>query len=327
MTRLILAVRLGQAGCRGSDTEDVVQETCARWYALCWQQQDAIESLRRLAGRRSPAASAWTASSTARDIPGFCDSSGLEVGHCCAAHHIERHRSLVVRDQPAAVDLPEAESGADPRAARRRPVLQHAAEPAKAVPVCHLIAHGECQIANLISHILEEREHLRPVLQLRLYPDMLQWRLDVEGHDVRCVKLLQSLKILGPDSFDNLLDLPANRGFVYLALRRHRFSSRLSGVESWLPLVRRHSTPGCKGRERPGLAWSSRVWPVSRSPPAKPYVHAVLPHTAYRRSSPSASSLPEPVPEDLGAMTMATASAQALSPDTRQRTRNATRSV
>src|SRR5690242_20368046 len=257
MTRLILAVRLGQAGCRGSDTEDVVQETCARWYALCWQQQDAIESLRRLAGRRSPAASAWTASSTARDIPGFCDSSGLEVGHCCAAHHIERHRSLVVRDQPAAVDLPEAESGADPRAARRRPVLQHAAEPAKAVPVCHLIAHGECQIANLISHILEEREHLRPVLQLRLYPDMLQWRLDVEGHDVRCVKLLQSLKILGPDSFDNLLDLPANRGFVYLALRRHRFSSRLSGVESRLPASTTTQHPGMSG---PGASGTGAVF-------------------------------------------------------------------
>jgi hypothetical protein len=51
---------------------------------------------------------------------------------------------------------------------------------------------------------------------------MLQWRLDVEGHDVRCVKLLQSLKILGSDSFGYLLDLLANRGFVYLALRRHR---------------------------------------------------------------------------------------------------------
>src|SRR6185369_4498648 len=195
----------------------------------------------------------------------------------------------------------------DPHAARRRPVLQHAAEPAKAVPVCHLIAHGECQIANLIGHILEEREHLRPVPQLRLYPDMLQWRLDVKGHDVRCVKLLQSLKILGPDSFDNLLDLPANRGFVYLALRRHRFSSRLSGVESWLPASTTTQHPGMSG---PGASGTGAVFasgPFSRSPPVKPCVHAVLPHTAYRRSSPSASSLPGPVPEGLGAVTMAAA--------------------
>jgi len=134
MTRVILAVRLDRAGCRGSDAEDVVQETCARWYALGWQQH-AVEFLERLAGRRSPAASAWTGSSTARDVPSFRDSSGLEVGHCFAARRIERHRSLVMRDQPIAVDLPEAESGTDPHAARRRPVRKHAAEPAKAVPV------------------------------------------------------------------------------------------------------------------------------------------------------------------------------------------------
>ena len=58
------------------------------------------------------------------------------------------------------------------------------------------------------------------LLQSRLYPDMLQRRLDVKGHDVRCVKLLQSLKILGSDSFGYLLDLLANRGFVYLALQQ-----------------------------------------------------------------------------------------------------------
>ena len=194
---------------------------------------------------------------------------------------------------------PGGQSGADPHAARRRPVLQHAAEPAKAVPVCHLIAHGECQVANLISHILEEREHLRPVLQFRLYPDMLQWRLDVEGHDGRCVKLLQSLKIPGSDSFGYLLDMPANRGFVCLALRRHRSSSLLSGVESWPPASRTTQHPGCKGRERPGLARSSRVARF-QVPPVKRCVHAVLPHTPYRRSSPSASSLPEPVPEGPG---------------------------
>src|ERR1700742_1308164 len=69
MTRLILAVRLGRAGCRGSDAEDVVQETCARWYALCWQQQVAGQSPPGRAGRGPPAASAWTGGSTARDVP------------------------------------------------------------------------------------------------------------------------------------------------------------------------------------------------------------------------------------------------------------------
>jgi hypothetical protein len=45
------------------------------------------------------------------DVSDFCDSSGLEVGHSFTARNVERHRSLVVRDQPIAVDLPEAESG------------------------------------------------------------------------------------------------------------------------------------------------------------------------------------------------------------------------
>ena len=40
-------------------------------------------------------------------------------------------------------------------------------------------------------YILEERERLRPVPQLRLDPYMLQRRLDVEGHDVRCVQPLR----------------------------------------------------------------------------------------------------------------------------------------
>ena len=201
-------------------------------------------------------------------------------------------------------------------------------QPAKAVPVCHLIAHGECHVANLISHILEEREHLRPVLQFRLYPDMLQRRLDVEGHDVRCVKLLQSLKILGPDSFDNLLDLPANRGFVYLALRRHRFSSRLSRVESWLPArVKTTQHPGMSGpgASGTGAVFASGPFPGPRPPNRTCMRFSRTPLTGVLHSRRPAC--PSQSRKDLGAMTMAIASAQALSPDTRQRTRNVTRSV
>src|SRR5215831_16558876 len=155
----------------------------------------------------------------------FCASSGLKVGHSLAACNIERHRSLVVHDQPIAVELPEAEGAPDPHPARRRPVLQRAAEPAESVPECHIITHGDAQVANLIVHILEERERLRPVLQLRLYPYMLERRLDVEGHDVRCVQPLQAFEILGPDSFHDLVNLLPDLGFVFLALRGHRYPS------------------------------------------------------------------------------------------------------
>src|SRR5215469_6734152 len=92
----------------------------------------------------------------------FCASSGLKVGHSLAACHIERHRSLVVHDEPIAVELLEAEGAPDPHPVRRRPVLQRAAEPAESVPERHITTHGDCQVANLIVHIQEERKHLRP---------------------------------------------------------------------------------------------------------------------------------------------------------------------
>lgn len=53
------------------------------------------------------------------------------------------HRDLVVRDEPDAVDPSEAAGGPDPHPVRRRPVRARASEPAKAVPVHHIIADSE----------------------------------------------------------------------------------------------------------------------------------------------------------------------------------------
>src|SRR5215471_8817843 len=184
----------------------------------------------------------------------FCASSGLKVGHSLAACDIERHRSVVVHDQPIAVELLEAEGAPDPHPARRCPVLQRAAEPAESVPECHVITHGDGQVANLIVHILEERERLRPVLQLRLYPYMLERRLDVEGHDVRRVQPPQAFEILGPDSFYDLVNLLPDPGFVFLALRGHRWASLPIGAESWLLPPETKQLPRMSGRgleERP----------------------------------------------------------------------------
>src|SRR5215469_7119132 len=184
----------------------------------------------------------------------FCASSGLKVSHSLAADNIERHRSLVVHDQPIAVELLEAEGAPDPHPARRRPVLQRAAEPAESVPECHIITHGDGQVANLIVHILEEREHLRPVLQLRLYPYVLERRLDVEGHHVCCVQPRQAVEILGLDSFHDLVNLLPDLGFVFLALRGHRYPSLPIGVESWHLPVRRNSHRQCQARGPTGGA-------------------------------------------------------------------------
>src|SRR5215475_3243160 len=176
----------------------------------------------------------------------FCASSGLKVGHSLAACDIERHRSVVVHDQPIAVELLEAEGAPDPHQARRCPVLQRAAEPAESVPESHIITHGDGQVANLIVHILEERERPRPVLQLRLYPYMLERRLDVEGHDVRCVQPPQAFEIFGLDSFHDLVNLLPDLGFVFLASCGHRYPSLPIGVESWLLPVRQDSYRECE---------------------------------------------------------------------------------
>src|SRR6185437_4652170 len=174
--------------------------------------------------------------------------SGLKVGHSLAACYIERHRSLVVHDQPGAAELPEAEGAPDPHPARRRPVLQRAAEPAESVPECHVITRSDGQVANLIVHILDEGERPRPVLQLRLYPYMLERRLDVEGHDVRCVQPPQAFEVLGPDSRHDLVNLLPDPGFVFLALRGHRYPSLPAGAESWFLLARRNSYRECQAR-------------------------------------------------------------------------------
>src|SRR5262245_24287331 len=191
----------------------------------------------------------------------FCASSGPKVGHSLAACNIERNRSLVVHDQPIAVELAEAEGAPDPHPARRRPVLQRAAEPAESVPECHIITHGDGQVANLIVHILEERERPRPVLQLRLYPYMLERRIDVEGHDVRCVQPPQTFEILGPDSFHDLVNLLPDLGVVFLALRGHRYPSLQIGVESWLLPRKTKQLPRMSGRRpRGGACGQGKGW-------------------------------------------------------------------
>src|SRR5690349_12980702 len=78
----------------------------------------------------------------ARDVPDAGGPSGLEVGDALAAQHVKRHRSLVVHDQPVAVDLLEAERSPDPHTARCRPVHQRATEPAEAVAERYIASDG-----------------------------------------------------------------------------------------------------------------------------------------------------------------------------------------
>src|SRR5215469_9561467 len=86
----------------------------------------------------------------AQSSPASAKLSGLKIQQRSAAPEIGRHRDLVVRDEPVAVDLAEAgrvpNPGTDPV-----PVLRRAAEPIEAVPECHVIAHGDREVANLVT--------------------------------------------------------------------------------------------------------------------------------------------------------------------------------
>jgi hypothetical protein len=78
------------------------------------------------------------------------------------------------------------------------------------------------QAAHLVVRVPEDRKDVRPVLQLRFDPDVLQRRLDVEGHDVCRVYRPQAVEILGPDSLGDPGHLLLDLGLVCLALGIHR---------------------------------------------------------------------------------------------------------
>jgi hypothetical protein len=63
---------------------------------------------------------------------------------------------------------------------------------------------------------------------------MLERRLDVEGHDVRRVEPPEAVEVLALDSFDELVNVPADLGFVHLVLCGHRYPTRPFPVEAWL---------------------------------------------------------------------------------------------
>src|SRR5215469_6100303 len=143
----------------------------------------------------------------ARAAPKTDTVSGLKIQQRSAAPKIGRHRDLVVRDEPVAVDLPEAgrvpNPGTDPV-----PVLRRAAEPIEAVPECHVIAHGDREVANLVTERrLEYRKGHFPIFQFYLCAHGLQRRsADVEGHHVRSETRPQTLKIHGADRLSQLVD-------------------------------------------------------------------------------------------------------------------------
>ena len=87
---------------------------------------------------------------------------GLEVEHRFAMLQIDRHRVLMVHDQPLAVDLAEAGGPTQPEIGLL-PSVPDSAYPVEAVAEGHVIAHRDGQVVNFImNRALEDEECLFP---------------------------------------------------------------------------------------------------------------------------------------------------------------------
>src|SRR6266536_6588415 len=83
----------------------------------------------------------------------------------------------------------------------------------------------------------------------------------------------------------------------YVTVKVHkRAQVRHATPATRMRALRRSSPPQWGGSGTGAVSAGSGPFPV----PARQTVHAVLPHTAYRRSSPSAFGLPAPGPEGPG---------------------------
>jgi hypothetical protein len=111
----------------------------------------------------------------------WLELSGPQIQQRFAAAHIDRHRDLVVHDEPIPVDLPEAARPPNPGIGPV-PVLQRAADPIEAVPERHILAQGNREVVNLVAErTLVYRKDVCPVLPFSLCSRVLQRRYN-EGY-------------------------------------------------------------------------------------------------------------------------------------------------
>jgi hypothetical protein len=116
----------------------------------------------------------------AMKVEGPLRLSRLEIQQRSAALQIERHRNLVVRDEPVAINLPKACRRPKPEIGPF-PVLQGATYPIEAVPKCDIITHGDGEVANLVTErMLVHRKGVYPVFPFCFCSYVLQRRYDVE---------------------------------------------------------------------------------------------------------------------------------------------------
>src|SRR6266487_1921060 len=120
----------------------------------------------------------------------------LEVQHPAACLQIDRHRVLMLPDQPRAVDLTEASGPTQPEIGLL-PSVHGSAYPVEAVSEGHVIAHRDGQVVNFIAdRTLERREYLFPTFPECIRPHVAQRGHDVKRHDLLRVERHDALDVL-----------------------------------------------------------------------------------------------------------------------------------
>src|SRR5579884_880775 len=110
---------------------------------------------------------------------------------------IDRHRVLMVHDQPLAVDLPEASGPTQPEIGLL-PSVHGSAYPVKAVGECNVITHSDGEVVNfIVNWALVDQEYRFPK-----FPECICSQVSQRGHDVERHDLL---RVQRHDAFDVLV--------------------------------------------------------------------------------------------------------------------------
>src|SRR6266704_4749462 len=138
----------------------------------------------------------------------------LEVEHRFAIRQIDRHRVLMVHNQPLAVDLTEASGPTQPEIGLL-PSVHGSAYPVEAVGEGNVIAHRDGQVVNFIAYrTLERREYLFPGFPECICSHVSQRGHDVERHDLRRVERHDASDVLVTNRLDPTLYYPFDCGFI-----------------------------------------------------------------------------------------------------------------
>src|SRR5947209_2039948 len=163
----------------------------------------------------------------------------LEVQHRAARLQIDRHRVLMVHDQPLATDLTEASGPTQPEIGLL-PSVHGSAYPVEAVGECNVIAHRDVEVVNFIAYrTLERREDLFPGFPEGTCSHVSQRGHDVERHDLLRVERHDAFDVLVTNRLDPTLYYPFDFGFIVFLVffDCHSFLLPLACYESQILVV------------------------------------------------------------------------------------------